>query len=261
MQQASRAPVLGVDLGLPSRLGSPASPRPLAATERRRHRPPPPQAASSNDGNRCSTSNFSPQSPPPPHSIPFSLLGSWFQRRLQVVLLSTAGRAERLQLFIVRRVSIRLNFCDILLRAYLHYKENVKQSYREAINEQVIANTYANMRTEMNQLYTKITELEMEVNEHSLVIGAIEPLDPSRRCYRMIGGVKDHQGAVKRNKEGLEEVIARMHEALERKKKEITDFEIKYKIRIQKADNDAEEEGVKKEGTAQGVLVGSAGHV
>ncbi|AQK41519.1 putative prefoldin subunit 2 [Zea mays] len=136
---------------------------------------------------------------------------------------------------------------------------------KEAINEQVIANTYANMRTEMNQLYTKITELEMEVSEHSLVMGAIEPLDPSRRCYRMIGGVlvertiREVMPAVKRNKEGLEEVIARMHEALERKKKEITEFELKYKIRIRKADSDAEDEGGKKEGTAQGVLVGPAG--
>ncbi|GJN04592.1 hypothetical protein PR202_ga22155 [Eleusine coracana subsp. coracana] len=131
---------------------------------------------------------------------------------------------------------------------------------KEAINEQVIANQYANMRSEMNQFYTKITELELEVGEHSLVIGAIEPLDPSRRCYRMIGGVlvertiKEVLPAVKRNKEGLEEVIARMHEALERKKKEITEFELKYKIRIRKADN-ADEEGGKKEGTAQGVLV------
>ncbi|OQU79916.1 hypothetical protein SORBI_3007G045201 [Sorghum bicolor] len=136
---------------------------------------------------------------------------------------------------------------------------------KEAINEQVVANTYTNMRTEMNQLYTKITELEMEVSEHSLVIGAIEPLDPSRRCYRMIGGVlvertiKEVLPAVKRNKEGLEEVIARMHEALERKKKEITEFELKYKIRIRKANNDAKDEGGKKEGTAQGVLVGPAG--
>uniref|UniRef100_A0A0E0F6R5 THUMP domain-containing protein n=1 Tax=Oryza meridionalis TaxID=40149 RepID=A0A0E0F6R5_9ORYZ len=132
---------------------------------------------------------------------------------------------------------------------------------KEAINEQIIANTYGNMRSEMTQLYTKITELEMEVSEHSLVIGAIEPLDHSRRCYRMVGGVlvertiKEVLPAVHRNKEGLEEVIARMHEALEKKKKEITEFELKYKIRIRKADTNAdEEEGSKKEGSAQGVL-------
>ncbi|KAG8090010.1 hypothetical protein GUJ93_ZPchr0011g27943 [Zizania palustris] len=136
---------------------------------------------------------------------------------------------------------------------------------KEAINEQVVANTYANMRSEMTQLYTKITELEMEVSEHSLVIGAIEPLDHSRRCYRMIGGVlvertiKEVLPAVQCNKEGLEDIIARMNEALERKKKEITEFELKYKIRIRKADTNAEEEGSKKEGSAQGVLVGPAG--
>ncbi|KQJ88174.1 probable prefoldin subunit 2 [Brachypodium distachyon] len=136
---------------------------------------------------------------------------------------------------------------------------------KEPINEQVVANIYANMRTEMNQLYTKITELEMEVSEHSLVIGAIEPLDPTRRCYRMIGGVlvertiKEVLPAVHRNKEGLEEVVARMKEALEKKKKEITEFELKYKIRIRKGDGNAEEEGSKKEASAQGVLVGPAG--
>uniref|UniRef100_A0A0E0MGF0 Prefoldin subunit 2 n=1 Tax=Oryza punctata TaxID=4537 RepID=A0A0E0MGF0_ORYPU len=137
---------------------------------------------------------------------------------------------------------------------------------KEAINEQLIANTYGNMRSEMTQLYTKITELEMEVSEHSLVIGAIEPLDHSRRCYRMVGGVlvertiKEVLPAVHRNKEGLEEVIARMHEALEKKRKEITEFELKYKIRIRKADtNTDEEEGSRKEGSAQGVLVGPAG--
>ncbi|EAY83135.1 hypothetical protein OsI_38348 [Oryza sativa Indica Group] len=135
---------------------------------------------------------------------------------------------------------------------------------KEVINEQMVANMYANMRSEMNQLYSKITELEMEVSEHSLVIGAIEPLDPSRRCYRMIGGVlvertiKEVLPAVQRNKEGLEEVVARMNEALEKKKKEITEFELKYKIRIRKADSDTQEEGSMKEGSAQGVLVGPA---
>ena len=106
----------------------------------------------------------------------------------------------------------------------------------------------------------------MEVSEHSLVVGAMEPLDPTRRCYRMIGGVlvertiKEVLPAVYRNKEGLEEVVARMKEALERKKQEITEFELKYKIRIRKGgDSGAEEEGSRMEASAQGVLVGPVG--
>ncbi|XP_059652051.1 prefoldin subunit 2-like [Cornus florida] len=134
---------------------------------------------------------------------------------------------------------------------------------KEPINEQAVANIYGSMRSEINQIYSKITELEIEVSEHSLVINAIQPLDPSRKCYRMIGGVlvertiKEVMPAVQRNKEGLEEVIARLHEALDKKKKEIVDFEAKYKIRIRKAD-EVNDENSRKEGSAQGVLVGPA---
>ncbi|XVE75256.1 hypothetical protein DITRI_Ditri12bG0080800 [Diplodiscus trichospermus] len=139
-----------------------------------------------------------------------------------------------------------------------------KSQSKEPVNEQVVANMYGAMRSELNQIYSKITELEMEVSEHSLVINAIQPLDPSRRCYRMIGGVlvertiKEVIPAVQRNREGLEEVIARLNEALEKKKKEIADFEAKYKIRIKKSDSDVKDESSKKEGSAQGVLVGPA---
>ncbi|XP_068635790.1 prefoldin subunit 2-like [Aristolochia californica] len=136
---------------------------------------------------------------------------------------------------------------------------------QEPMNEQAVANLYAAMRSEINQLYSKIMELEMEVSEHSLVMESIQPLDPTRRCYRMIGGVlvertiKEVLPAVQRNKEGLEEVISRLHEALEKKKKELAEFESKYKIRIRKPDGEVKDEGGRKEGSAQGVLVGPAG--
>jgi len=136
---------------------------------------------------------------------------------------------------------------------------------REPINEQAVVNMYNAMRAELNQIYSKITELEMDASEHSLVINAIEPLDQSRRCYRMIGGVlvertvKEVLPAVQRNKEGIEEVIARLNEAAVKKKKEIADFEDKYKIRIRKADSEVKDDSSKKEGSSQGVLVGPAG--
>ncbi|KAI4332827.1 hypothetical protein L6164_017704 [Bauhinia variegata] len=101
----------------------------------------------------------------------------------------------------------------------------------EPINEQAIANMYATMR----------------------------------RCYRMIGGVlvertiKEVMPAVQRNKDGLEEVIARLNEALEKKKKEIAELESKYKIRIGKPDAVVKDHTAPKEASAQGVLVGSAG--
>ncbi len=134
----------------------------------------------------------------------------------------------------------------------------------EPINEQVVANRWSVLRTELNQLYSKITELEMELSEHSLVIGAIQPLDPTRKCYRMIGGVLVERTiaevlpAVQRNKEGLQEVITRLTEALQKKKKEIADYEAKYKIKIRRGDDEIQKDGERKESSAQGVLVGPA---
>lgn len=101
------------------------------------------------------------------------------------------------------------------------------------------------------------------MSEHSLVINAIQPLDQSRKCFRMIGGVlvertiREVLPAVQHNKEGIEVVITRLNEALERKKKELADFETKYKIRIRKSD-EVKDDSTKKEGSAQGVLVGPA---
>lgn len=59
----------------------------------------------------------------------------------------------------------------------------------EMVNEQAVAGKWNYMRSELNQLYNKINELEQELNEHQLVISAIQPLDPGRKCFRMIGGV------------------------------------------------------------------------
>ncbi|XP_078430899.1 prefoldin 2 [Wolffia australiana] len=135
------------------------------------------------------------------------------------------------------------------------------------MNEQMIIGIYNNLRSEINQLHAKITELEMEVSEHSLVIAAVEPLDPSRRCYRMIGGVlvertvREVLPAVRRNKEGLEEVISRLYEALERKKKEMSEFEVRHGIKIRRSEMDKKDPDAPKEGSSagQGVLVGPAG--
>ncbi|KAI3748987.1 hypothetical protein L6452_12471 [Arctium lappa] len=155
--------------------------------------------------------------------------------------------------------------CLLILNIYQHIMAGIGGSeHKEPINEQEVAAKYGSIRNEMNQIYSKITELEMEVSEHSLVMNAIQPLDPARCCYRMIGGVlvertiKEVLPAVEQNKEGIEVVISRLNEALQRKKKELTDFESKYKIRIRKNDGESMDDNSKKEGSAQGVLVGPA---
>ena len=48
---------------------------------------------------------------------------------------------------------------------------------------------YNEIMQETPKLVQKITELEMDRNEHKLVEDTLTPLDPSRRAYRLVGEV------------------------------------------------------------------------
>ena len=39
------------------------------------------------------------------------------------------------------------------------------------------------------ELINKITELQQEAKEHQLVLDAFKTVEPTRKCFRMIGGV------------------------------------------------------------------------
>jgi len=56
-------------------------------------------------------------------------------------------------------------------------------------NEQEILSTYRQMQSEMQGLIQNLTKVEMERNEHRLVEETLEPLDPDRRAFRLVGGV------------------------------------------------------------------------
>ncbi|KAK3284196.1 hypothetical protein CYMTET_8142 [Cymbomonas tetramitiformis] len=160
-------------------------------------------------------------------------------------------------------------------------------------NEQAVIQHFQGMRTELGQLWSKIGELDIDRNEHTLVIDAIEPLDATRKCFRLIGGVLVERTvgevlpAVKKNREGLEmvwhlpasllsldslsvsvennmiithhpyayQVIERLRQQLEKKKTELAEFQAKHKIRIK--GEDAPEDSSQKASTSaqpQGVL-------
>ena len=56
-------------------------------------------------------------------------------------------------------------------------------------SEQEILNTYRRMQSEMQSLIQNLTKFEMDRNEHRLVEETLEPLDPDRRAFRLVGGV------------------------------------------------------------------------
>eukprot|EP01112_Ceratiomyxa_fruticulosa_P023944 TRINITY_DN941_c0_g2_i3.p1 TRINITY_DN941_c0_g2~~TRINITY_DN941_c0_g2_i3.p1 ORF type:complete len:129 (-),score=24.16 TRINITY_DN941_c0_g2_i3:241-627(-) len=123
--------------------------------------------------------------------------------------------------------------------------------------EQILAK-FKQMKQEHSQLVSKISELEMEANEHTLVINTIEKLEPGRKCFRLVGGVLVERTvaevlpAVKTNRDGILKLVEGLTKQLQEKTKFINDFATKYKIQSRQ-DKD-EEEGEKKS-TSKGVGV------
>jgi prefoldin subunit 2 len=50
-------------------------------------------------------------------------------------------------------------------------------------------NQYQSLRQELQALSEKLTELEMDADEHRLVVAALTPLAPTRKCWRRVGGI------------------------------------------------------------------------
>eukprot|EP01100_Stratorugosa_tubuloviscum_P014419 TRINITY_DN76_c0_g1_i1.p1 TRINITY_DN76_c0_g1~~TRINITY_DN76_c0_g1_i1.p1 ORF type:complete len:118 (-),score=58.29 TRINITY_DN76_c0_g1_i1:61-414(-) len=109
----------------------------------------------------------------------------------------------------------------------------------ENFNEEQIIQHYQELKIECKSLLSKINELELEKNEHDLVIGSIEKLDPSRRCYRLVGGVLVERTvgeiapAVKSNRDKIEQVIEQISLSFDKKESELNTWIDKYKIRVQ----------------------------
>ena len=74
---------------------------------------------------------------------------------------------------------------------------------------QAAINKYNELVQEQQQLAQKISEFEMDGNEHKLVEETLAPLDPSRRAYRLVGEVlvertvEEVLPSVKKNRENV----------------------------------------------------------
>ena len=110
------------------------------------------------------------------------------------------------------------------------------------------------------ELTRKINELDMDRTEHGLVIDALKPLDPNRKCFRMVGDVVVERTisevfpAVVKNRDAIIDTMNKMGEALASKQKYADAFAAKHKVSAQstQAAPAAEESS---EGGSQGVLI------
>jgi len=131
----------------------------------------------------------------------------------------------------------------------------------EELSEGQVINIFKQMKAEQNAIISKISELEVESNEHSLVIGAIEKLEPSRKCFRLVGGVLVERTvgevlpAVRRNKDGLNDALNKLNDQLGLSSKKINDFVAKHKIQMKSQNEYGEQEKQDGDKSSSGVLV------
>lgn len=136
-----------------------------------------------------------------------------------------------------------------------------KKKGKGAIDHEQIIMQFNQMRQEYRGIMGKIGELEMEVNEHGIVIEALKGVEPDRRCFRMIGGVlvertvKDVLPALENNKEQISGLINKLKDTLTAKEQELTAFKDKHNIRVKGERESQSEDSVQTADKTSGVLV------
>ncbi|XP_007244592.2 prefoldin subunit 2 [Astyanax mexicanus] len=130
--------------------------------------------------------------------------------------------------------------------------------------EQVVAG-FQRLRQEQRSMATKAAELEMEISEHSLVIDALKEVDPSRKCYRLIGGVlvertvSEVLPALENNKGQISKIVDSLGSQMQTKGKELNEYRERYNIRIVGEDEAAGKAAVTKRESEGGGSKGGAG--
>ncbi|NWY07782.1 PFD2 protein, partial [Nothoprocta ornata] len=101
-----------------------------------------------------------------------------------------------------------------------------------------VVTRFNRLRQEQRGLASKAAELELELNEHSLVIETLRAVEAARRCYRMVGGVlvertvKEVLPALESNKEQIGRLLETLTQQLQAKGRELSDFRELHNIRV-----------------------------
>ena len=107
------------------------------------------------------------------------------------------------------------------------------------VSEHEVIERYKQMRRECQQLATKVSELELESNEHQLVIDTLTPIEPERRAFHLVNGVLIQKSAgvvlpeVASRKASIEALIEQLKGFLATKEKDSKEWKEKYNIRTQ----------------------------
>ncbi|TPX67266.1 hypothetical protein SpCBS45565_g03902 [Spizellomyces sp. 'palustris'] len=113
-----------------------------------------------------------------------------------------------------------------------------KPAVEKRPSDQEIVAQINGMKQEMNAIAQKLGELEMEKDEHQLVVDTISPLEPERKCFRLVGGilvertVQDVLPAVKTNMDGIQNIIKQLVAQYKKKEQDMEAFQKKWNVQI-----------------------------
>jgi len=102
-----------------------------------------------------------------------------------------------------------------------------------------ILGTYRNMQSECSQIAGKISELNLERDEHRLVVDTLSKLEASRKAFRLVGGVLVERTVgevlpiVSANYEGIKELLEKLDAQLKTKDEERRAYKEKHGIMTQ----------------------------
>ncbi|KAH9977652.1 Prefoldin beta-like protein [Lactifluus volemus] len=108
------------------------------------------------------------------------------------------------------------------------------------LSDHEVQQTYSRFQGDLQNLASKIGELEQEAEEHALVLSTLNEAlaeEPDRKCFRLIGGVlvertvKDIVPALQTNRDGIRKVIASLTDQYKTKEGEFEKFKEDHKIR------------------------------
>merc|ERR1711936_288198 len=103
---------------------------------------------------------------------------------------------------------------------------------------EAVANGLTSLRNEQRALATKLSELQMDLNEHKLVIETLEKQERDKRCFRLVGGVLVERKVGK--------LIDTLEKQLTEKGQEINAYIEKHNIQIQGKKDRTEQKAIEE---------------
>ncbi|KAK6173079.1 hypothetical protein SNE40_016608 [Patella caerulea] len=140
---------------------------------------------------------------------------------------------------------------------------NTSKSAQKPKSQEQIVSAFNELRQQQRSLVSKMSEIEMDIKEHELVIDTLKEVDEGRKCYRMVGGVlvertvKDVLPALTNNKEQMSKLVETLSKQMETKGSEINKFREEHNLKIRGEDSkdiEGKDQDAAKSG-ASGVLV------